>query len=249
MELTESEQTILELLAKQSSISVSRASEHLGVSSVTMRRIFSILEAKGLIVRKHGGATLAFHPEIALRQRIRTDEKNRIAERAAALVESNDSIMINATTTGALILRYLKGRENVNVITNSTLVVPYSKANPSLNIILLGGLLHPHTEAIVGSAAMGELDGYFAKYAFLGTAGFSVESGITAQMHDESEVPRKMVERSEKFVLVADSSKWNKCSLVKMLDLRRANIIVTDMGLPLEAQERIRELGVELVLV
>jgi len=249
MELTDSEQRILELLAQQNAISVSRASESLGVSSVTTRRIFSILEAKGLIVRKRGGATLAFHPEITLRQRLQTEEKNRIAERAAALVSSNDSIMINATTTGALIMRYLRGKENVNIITNSTLLVPYAKANPSLNVILLGGLLHPHTEAIVGSMAMRELDGYFARYAFLGTAGFSVESGITAHMYDESEVPRRMVERSEKFVLVADSSKWNKCSLIKMMELRQASIIVTDTGLPAEAQEKIRDLGVELILV
>ena len=249
MELTESEQSILQLLAQQNAISVSRASEHLGVSSVTTRRIFSILEAKGLIVRKHGGATLAFHPEISLRQRIRTEEKNRIAEKAAALVSSNDSIMINATTTGALILRYLQGKENINVITNSTLVVPYAKANSSLNVILLGGLLHPHTEAIVGSMTIKELDGYFAKFSFIGTAGFSMERGITAHMYDESEVPRKMLERSETCVLVADSSKWNKSSLIKMMELTDVRIILTDSGLPTEAQDGIRDSGIELLIV
>lgn len=249
MELTDSEQHILQLLAEQNAISVSKASELLGVSSVTTRRIFSILEAKGLIIRKHGGATLAFHPEITLRQRIRIDEKNRIAEKAAGLVKSNDSIMINATTTGALILKYLQDKENVNIITNSTLVVPYAKTNPSLNIILLGGLLHPHTEAIVGSMAIKELDNYFVKYAFIGTAGFSIESGITAHMYDESEVPRKMVQRSEKCVLVADSSKWNKCSLIKMMELTDVSMVLTDDGLPEDARDKIRAAGIELLIV
>lgn len=249
MELTENEQNILQLLAEQNTISVSRASECLGVSTVTTRKIFSILEAKGLVTRNHGGATLAFHPEIALRQRIRTEEKNRIARRAAALVRSNDSIMINATTTGALILRYLQDKENVNIITNSTLLLPFAKANPSLNIILLGGLLHPHTEAIVGSMAIKELESYFVKYAFVGTAGFSIENGITAHMYDESEVPRKMVERSEKCVLVADSSKWNKCSLIKMMELRDVNVLISDEGLSADAQATIRDAGIELLLV
>jgi DeoR/GlpR family transcriptional regulator of sugar metabolism len=58
-----------------------------------------------------------------------------------------------------------------------------------------------------------------------------------------------MVQRSEKCVLVADSSKWNKCSLVKMMDLTGVSMILTDDGLPLEAQNRIRDAGIELVIV
>jgi DeoR/GlpR family transcriptional regulator of sugar metabolism len=248
MDLTENEQSILQLLAEHNTISVLKASESLGVSSVTMRKVFSILEAKGLIIRKHGGASLAFHPEITLRQSIHTKEKNRIAERAAALVKSNESIMINATTTGSLIIKYLQGRENVNVITNSTLLVPYAKASPSVNVILLGGLLHPNTEAIVGPTAIKELDDYFAQYAFIGTAGFGFESGITAHMYDESEVPQKMVKRSAKSVLVADSSKWSKCSLIKMMELKDIDIVISDTGLPVEDQNRMRDAGIELIL-
>jgi DeoR/GlpR family transcriptional regulator of sugar metabolism len=248
LDLNESEQTILKILAEQNTISVAKASEQLGVSSVTTRKIFSILEAKGMIIRTHGGASLAFHPDISLRQSLFIGEKTRIAERAADLVKSNDSIMINATTTGALICKFLKDRSNVNVITNSTLLVPYAKANPSLNVILLGGMLHPHTEAIVGSTAIRELDSYYAKLAFIGTAGFSDASGVTAHIYDESEVPQKMVKRSEKSVLLTDSSKWNKCSLIKMMELRDVDVIITDSALPLDAQRKIRDLGVELIL-
>jgi DeoR/GlpR family transcriptional regulator of sugar metabolism len=68
-------------------------------------------------------------------------------------------------------------------------------------------------------------------------------------MYDESEVPRKMVARSERSVLVADSSKWNKCSLIKMMELADVNVVITDEGLPFDAQGKIRDAGIELILV
>jgi DeoR/GlpR family transcriptional regulator of sugar metabolism len=57
-----------------------------------------------------------------------------------------------------------------------------------------------------------------------------------------------MALRSEKSVIVTDSSKWNKCSLIKMMELRDVDVIVTDKGLPAEAQSQIRDLGIELIL-
>jgi DeoR/GlpR family transcriptional regulator of sugar metabolism len=249
IELSENEKTIVNYISREKEISVSEASKILNVSAATVRKMFTLLEAKGFIERNHGGATLAFKPEITLRQTIHTEAKNRIAEKAASLINDNETIMMNASSTSSLIIKYLKQVQNINIITNTTLFASYAKYAPNVNIILLGGLLRGNTDAIIGTTAVQQLETYFAKYAFIGTAGFSIKNGITAHMYDEAEIPRKMVERAEKSVLLTDSSKWDKCSLIKMIELNEVDIIITDTNLREDAQREINSNGIELILV
>ena len=249
IELSENEKTIVNFITREKEISVSQACKILNISAATVRKMFTLLEAKGFIERNHGGATLAFKPEITLRQTLHTAEKNRIAEMAASLINDNETIMMNASSTSALIIKYLNRVSNVNIITNTTLFSSYAKSVPNVNIILLGGLLRGNTDAIIGPTAVQQLDTYFAKYAFIGTAGFSVNNGITAHMYDEAEIPLKMIERAEKSILLTDSSKWDKCSLIKMMELDEMDIIITDTKLSESAQRDIRAKDIELITV
>ncbi len=77
---------ILDLLAKDGSLSVSALSRDLGVSEVTVRANLRDLETKGLLTRTHGGAMRTSVVDILDRQRSHVDEKDRIAAAAADLV-------------------------------------------------------------------------------------------------------------------------------------------------------------------
>ena len=97
------------------------------------------------------------------RLKSRVEQKNRIARAAAALVDSGDSIMIEAGTTTALVARYLIGKRNVRIVTNSALVIPYARVNPGIQLSVLGGTFRPETEAIVGPVALAELESFYVK--------------------------------------------------------------------------------------
>jgi DeoR family galactitol utilization operon repressor len=242
----QSERKVLESLLEDSSVSVTDLSRKLDVSTVSVRSVLENLEQKGLIVRTRGGAVSAFHPSIVARQRHMVDEKKKIAEAAAGLVKDGDTIMIEAGTTTALIVKYLLGKRDVHVVTNSMLVLPYARISPSLHLTVVGGEFRPSTESLVGPVSLEELARFHVGFAFVGTDGFSLESGLTAHHVEGAEIVRKMAAQSDKSVLVADSSKHGRAGFVHVLPLSGLSMIVTDGGLAAEKVHELEKGGIKV---
>jgi len=247
--LTEREKKIVDILSEEGKVGVTEISERLNVSKVTIRSDFSGLVEKGVIYKTHGGAIPAMHPKILERQRDMTDVKRAIAKEAASMVEDGDTIMIVAGTTTAMIGNYLLGKRDIRIVTNSTLLLPYARMNPSLNLTIVGGEFRPQAEAMVGPETIRQLDEFHVKKAFIGTEGFSYEAGLTTQLVESSETIRKMVQRTEQAIMVADSGKYNKIGFVKILSLDSMDLIITDSGLDIGIQRELKDKGLNLRLV
>ena len=230
-QMSEREKEIVRLLAGDPGISVTRLGELLSVSVVTIRSDLSDLEQKGILVRTRGGAAPAYHPNVLERQSLNIEAKSRIAQAAAGLVNDGDSIMIEAGTTTALVARHLLGKRFVNIVTNSTLILPYARTNPGIHVTVVGGEFRPASESMVGPAALAELERFHVRLAFVGTDGFSLEGGLTTHLVEGAEIVRRMAERSEIVVLVADSSKYGKVGFVRVLPVQGVHRLITDTGL------------------
>ncbi len=244
--LSKREDFILEQMKDGEDISVSQLSKSLGVSVVTIRTDLKSLEEKGLIIRTHGGAVPAFHPDLLERKSSRNAEKERIAKAAAALVKDGDRIMITNGTTSALVGRYLLGRRDVQVVTNSTLLLPYARINPNMSITFVGGEFRPSAEALVGPEAIHRIDQFHVSMTITGTDGFTLEHGLTTHLVESAEIVRKMCEQSDTSVLVVDSSKFGNKGFVKILPLEDIDILITDTGLDDEITRSIEDAGVEV---
>ncbi len=237
---------ILQILAEEGSVSVAEISKSLKVSAVTVRNDLSTLADQGYVVRTRGGAESAFHRSIIVRRRHRCEQKNRIARLAAEMVADGDTIMIEAGTTTALIGKYLFGRRDVHVVTNSTLLLPFARTNPSIHLTVTGGEFRPLTESFVGPVALSELDQFHVRVAFIGTDGFSAETGLTTHLVEGAEIVRKMAAQAEGVVLVADSSKYGRAGFARVLPLERIDICITDSELGEEELRMIESLFVDV---
>ena len=178
-----------------------------------------------------------------------TDIKKHIAKAAAAMIKDGDTLMINDGTTTSMIPKYLPGKRDIRIVSNSTLILPYARVNPSLHLTLAGGEFRISTKAIVGPAAFADLEKFHVKHAFIGTGGFSADAGLTAQLSEGAEIARKMIELSDHVTVVADSDKYDMNGFVKITGLEKADAIISDKNLSRKAQEEIRELGIELILL
>lgn len=227
----EREAYILDLLAKDGSLSVAALSKDLGVSEVTIRSSLKSMEERGLLARTWGGAKANTLTNVLERVRVHDDEKERIAAAAAELVRDGDRIMIEAGTTTAMIVRHLTGRTGVQIVTNSTLVFTYARLNPALEVILTGGQFHRESESLVGPVALASIRRFNARIAFVGTDGFTSDRGLTTQFAEGAEVISAMNDRAEETWLVADSSKYGRAGFVSVLDLTELNGIITDSGI------------------
>ena len=243
------EKQVLDLLVEEEGISVTDLGKRLAVSTVTVRSVLNTLSEKGVIVRTWGGATPAFHPAILERQRTNHEVKARIAARAAEMVHDGDAIMVEAGTTTSQIGRYLFGKRDLHVVTNSTLFVAYGRANPALSVTVVGGSFQPVTESLVGPITLRELEQFHVRLAFVGADGFSVSEGATAHLVEGAEIVRKMTERADRPILLADSSKYNQHGFTRVIDLNRFSMIISDTELAPEARTELQDAGIELCLV
>jgi DeoR family galactitol utilization operon repressor len=237
---------ILDMLTEDSSVSVSMLAQVLGVSVVTIRTDLGALEEEGFIVRTHGGAMPAFHPQILERMRQDKDRKMAIAKIAAEKIQDGDTVIISAGTTTALIAKYLLGKRNIHIVTNNTLLLTYARTNPQLRVTLVGGEFRPSEEGLVGPLAMQSLDQVFVSKAFIGVDGASVKHGLTAHLVESADLVRKMAQQAKQVYAICDSGKFGKPGFARILPFDGVDGLITDAGLSTEFEKDLREAGVSI---
>ncbi len=247
--LSERETKLLLLLVETENHSLKDFSRELGVTTVTIRNDLESLANKHYIVRTKGATFPAFHHYVLERQEQQAEEKTRIAKAAAEMVVDNDTIMINAGTTTATLGKYLFGKRNLRVVTDSALLLLYARTNPQVKLTVVGGEFDPSTESFMGPAAVTELKKYRVRTAFVGTAGFSADFGVTTDETGSAEIVRTMADQSDQIVVMADSSKLNRGGFAHMLPIERVSVLITDDNIDKQAIEAFAEKGVAIRVV
>jgi DeoR family galactitol utilization operon repressor len=245
---TDRQKEIIRLLADEPSSSVSSLGELLGVSAVTIRNDLSEMADAGLLIRTRGGGLPAFHPANLERQKRCIEEKIRIARAAAAMIEDGDEVMITAGTTTSIIPRFLLGKRDVKIVTNSTLMLPYVRVNPGLQLTVAGGEFRPAVEALVGPNTLRDLSQFHVSKAFLGTDGFTLEKGVTADSVEVAEVVRKMAAQSRQKILLADSSKLGRAGFAHIMQPDCIDVLITDSGIDAQDIARFEEQDIRVIV-
>lgn len=243
----ERRKAILEMLSEDSSISVADFAKRLGVSVVTTRADLASLEEEGMLLRTHGGAMPAFHPQILERMRQDKDRKAAIAKAAAEKIQDGETVIISAGTTTALIAKYLLGRRNVHIVTNNTLLLTYARTNPQLRVTLVGGEFRSSEEGIVGPMALQSLDTFHVSKAFIGIDGASVQQGFTANSVESADLVRKMAGQADQVFAISDSSKFGNAGFARILPFESVQVLVTDSFLQSEFEQKLIEANVKIV--
>lgn len=248
--LPEREGKVLEQVVANPRISVTELATLNKVSAVTIRNILQSLEDRGLFIRSHGGGLPAFHPAMLARQASHWTLKLKLAKAASDMIKTGDEVMVIGGTTTSLIVRYLYGRNNIRIVTNSTMLLPYARTNMGLDFIFTGGKFRPEVEEMIGPATLRDLRQYHVATAFLGTDGMMPpDMMLTADTEEISQIAQTMCEQADQVVVVADSSKIGRAGFAQMMPLKRVNTLVIDDGIPPAIAEKIRRLGVKLIIV
>lgn len=232
---------ILNLMKETGSITTSTLKKKLDVSSETVRRDLDNMESQGLLQRTHGGAILLeqdsresiissniyepFHQRGG--QNIKS--KIEVAELAAQYIEEGQSVALDSGTTSYELARVLKRKfHSLTVVTNSLAIANELSDAHGITLVLTGGIFKPDEAAFTSDIATLIFAKIRINTFFLTTCGISVEHGVTYQRVDEIEVQDKMMECSDKTIVIADSSKLGVNSLIKMCDVNRISQIITD---------------------
>src|SRR4051812_6696995 len=173
---------LLTYLSARDHISVGDLSQLLGVSEVTVRKDLDALEAQGLLTRVHGGAVVSGRGRLELyfaaREQENLDEKRRIAQAAAALIQSGQCIFLDASTTALQIARLIKDREDLVVITNGLYTALELNFSEGITTIVIGGTMRRRSSSLVGSFNDEQLQRLRVDIGFFGTRGATARDGL-----------------------------------------------------------------------
>ena len=241
---------IIEHIQLNGKVKVSELSQKYNISEVSIRKDLEVLEAQGHLTRIHGGAVgmNKLYVNMDLTERFKTNAaaKRALAELAAKFIDDNDTIMMNAGTTLAYVLRALRGKKNISIVTNSVQNATEAALFPSFNVILLGGELDSKYQFTYGQDAIRQLENYHATKCILSVDGISAESGLTLYYSNEAELARKMIECSDVTIVAADSSKLGKNVFARITDAAKTDFLLTNRSDNSYEIEKLRKLGVKI---
>lgn len=239
---------ILDLLTQNKKLKVTELSEVLNVSQVTIRKDLSALEDSGIIVREHGYAKLNESDDINNRLAYHYDIKQKIAEKAVESIEDGETVMIESGSCCALVaLEIAKTKKDVTLITNSAFIADYIRKIGNVRIILLGGEYQEESQVMVGPITRKCAEGFFVDKLFIGTDGFTKETGFTGNDYMRSEAVKDMAKQASNVIIVTDSVKFQQKGVVSLLDTKKVSYIYTDSNIPEETEEYLIENNIKII--
>jgi DeoR/GlpR family transcriptional regulator of sugar metabolism len=248
------QQLIAEEIRLRGAVRVSELTELLGVSDMTVRRDLDVLAASGLLEKVHGGATsirrLSTHePGFEAKSHRQLAEKEAIALAASKLVEPGRAIGLTAGTTTWSLAHHLLHVPDLTVVTNSIRIATVldQDSRPDRTVVLTGGVRTP-SDALVGPVAVNTLRALHIDVLFMGVHGMAGDAGFTTPNLLEAETNQAFAATAERFVVVADHTKWGVRGLSRIARLDQAQVLVSDAGLDEEARTTLAEHVDELVL-
>jgi DeoR family transcriptional regulator, glycerol-3-phosphate regulon repressor len=242
---------ILGRVSKDGTLEVSQIAKQLKVSGETIRRDMKEMERKGMLQKVHGGAALpsglAGSP-YQERMRHNTEGKRRIGEAVAQLVANGDSLLIETGTTNMYVAQALREHKNMIIITNSVDVARTLAFRTDNDVFMAGGKLTADDGASLGSTAIDYISTFRVKFAIFSVGAIDVVDGLMAHHISEAEFTRAAIARAEKTILVADQTKFGCKALVRIIDLARVDILVTDAEPPLPFRRLLSQGNVQVVI-
>lgn len=231
MIVAERKKQILKIIQKNQFISLQELKKVTKTSLSTVRRDLDILAADGLVRRVHGGVewiessrdSLPVSERLSLYQAT----KQKIAQRAAQQLQGGEIIFLDAgTTTGELIPYLADKKPAVTVVTNSV----HHAAQLSdlmIPVMIIGGQVKQTTDAVIGAAAVNQINHMVFNVSFVGADGLSVEFGLTTPDLEEAAIKKAVVERSQVSYVLADNSKIGTAAFAKAVDLERVVLVTS----------------------
>ena len=251
MSKTERLGRILELLARDGTVTVAELASELGVSDATVRRDLQALGDQRLLERSHGGAVAhGTAHELPVRYRTgRSDEKRHIARAASELVRDGVAVGLTGGTTTTEVARMLVARQGLTVVTNALNIAVELAVRPDLKLIVTGGVARSTSYELVGSMADATLRAVYVDLAFVGVDGVDAERGLTTQNEVEAATNRALMDRAKRTVVVADATKLGHVAFAEIAGIERADQLITNTGADAEQVERLRAAGLDVTLV
>jgi DeoR family glycerol-3-phosphate regulon repressor len=223
---------IVEAVNSASTISTDELVQLLGVSAETVRRDLALLEERGALRRVHGGASTVAprgeEPSFTERAGINHRAKTGMAQVAAGLLESGQTVVIDIGTSAVEVARAIPVGWRGTVATPSLLVAVELAGRPGVDVLVSGGRVRSGDLACANAHAKAMFADLYADIAFIGSGAVDAGAGLTDYHLDEVDVRRTIIAHSARAFILADSSKLGQIAPHRVCGLDAVSGLITE---------------------
>lgn len=226
MSLDRMEQRLMELLSPNTATTIGQIAKSLYVSETTARRYVRQLAERGLVIRTHGGCmpssvALGSNTPMYVRFSSGQEDKQRIAEHAARLIEDGSVIFLDSSSTAFHLVPLLRPEQGLTVIT-SGLKTAMALAERNIKVVCTGGGVNPANLSMHTAFAIQAVEQFNADLFFFSGDALSDAGEVTDNSYEECLLRRAFIRRADVSVLMLDPTKrgkrcrYNLCALADM---------------------------------
>lgn len=222
---------IVQVVKDRRIASIGDLSRELNVSETTIRRDVAEIEEEGLLKRTYGGVILddgtTVEQPFSERSLEQVDQKERIGQMAAELINDGDHIILDSGTTIPFIARHLLKRRNLTVITPDMNVAIEMRESTDAEIIVTGGTLYQSGYVLNGVLTLDFLKRVHVQKVFLSAQAIHASQGVTQTELELVQSKRAMVQSGQQIIVCADSTKIGKVTLHTVAEIGEVHVFVT----------------------
>jgi DeoR family transcriptional regulator, ulaG and ulaABCDEF operon transcriptional repressor len=263
MHSAEREKLILDYLGQRGFISFQDLEKRVEASPATIRRDLERLVNAGLITRVRGGARLTerakksaasavarqghlvgvpFHENVHRHR----PQKEAIGRTAAKLCSAGEGIMIDGGSTTLQMCSHLAGL-NLQVLTNSLHIVSALLNQQGTRLLVPAGQVFPEQDIILSAAGEDGMPRFHAPKLFMGAASLGPTGLMQADIILVT-AERRLIERADEIIVLADSSKFNGPSGHVACHLEEIDTVITDRDISSQHTKMLEKAGVRVVI-
>ena len=248
--------SIEEMLEKKEVVSVSEIEKALNISRATIYRDIKELSQSGALQIVRGGISKWNSPSLLLEESIysdklrkNTEEKARIAEYAASLIDCSKTIFLDSSTTVFEMCPFIKQKKDLLIITNDVRIAAEFSTSPGISVYVLGGWLRPNYYTLRDRSYKKVLADISIDLAFFSCDAITPQRGCMITNDDEVLLKKEIISISSHNYVLSDHSKFNKTAFMAFSALDAFDKIISGIELDEEYAENFHVKGINLVLV
>lgn len=217
------------------------------ISDVTLRKDLEFLDKTQQAVRIHGGLkSIPSALNYYYRANVNHDKKKEIGIKASKLIQHGDSIFISAGSTCAELARHLPVFP-IKVCSDGIYTVSNIAALPNISVDLLGGDVDLNIMRVEGISTINSLENRHFDISFIGALNSNIDFGFSHNNAMTVAILNKIIEKSNKVVVLMDSTKISSTPLKYTIPFSSIDILVSDENLPTLFSTFLTELGITIL--
>lgn len=233
MFLQERQAEIVDTVNNNGSVKVVDLAHHFSVTEDCIRKDLQQLDKRGLVCRVYGGAVSVIgqtEREITKRYGKNREAKEVIAQKAYNLIEQNDTIFLDVSSTNVVLAEHIaKTDKHIVVYSNMLKILEICSENQNIKTIGVGGVVNREFDCFLGSLTLNNIKPLHFDKAFIGAFGANLDDDKLYTFDlDDALIKHQVIVNAQRSYLMCSNSKIGRDGVCEFARVDEIGTLICD---------------------